>query len=69
MDCNNCPTVTAQDKMVVWPNGKASDYESEDCGFDPHHDQRFFLPWCCVVRDADGESFVGVEGLQGLDNS
>jgi hypothetical protein len=27
------------------------------------------LPWCCAVLDADGESFVGVEGLQGLDNS
>ncbi|RGP69539.1 hypothetical protein FSPOR_4643 [Fusarium sporotrichioides] len=26
---------------VVWPNGKASDYESEDSGFDPQHDHIF----------------------------
>ncbi|KAF5969087.1 hypothetical protein FCOIX_11055 [Fusarium coicis] len=26
---------------VVWPNGKASDYESEDSGFDPQHDHVF----------------------------
>ncbi|KAG8670388.1 hypothetical protein FPOAC1_009797 [Fusarium poae] len=28
---------------VVWPNGKASDYESEDSGFDPQHDHIFAL--------------------------
>ncbi|KAH6996432.1 hypothetical protein BKA56DRAFT_156238 [Ilyonectria sp. MPI-CAGE-AT-0026] len=27
--------------MVAWPNGKASDYESGDCGFDPHRDLSF----------------------------
>lgn len=26
---------------VAWPNGKASDYESEDSGFDPQHDHLF----------------------------
>ncbi|KAF5694054.1 hypothetical protein FDENT_1358 [Fusarium denticulatum] len=29
---------------VAWPNGKASDYESEDSGFDPQRDQFFLLP-------------------------
>ncbi|KAF5655355.1 hypothetical protein F25303_667 [Fusarium sp. NRRL 25303] len=28
---------------VAWPNGKASDYESEDSGFDPQRDQFFLL--------------------------
>ena len=28
---------------VAWPNGKASDYESEDSGFDPQRDQSFCL--------------------------
>lgn len=27
----------------MWPNGKASDYESGDSGFDPQHDQFFFI--------------------------
>jgi hypothetical protein len=30
-----------QSDTVVWPNGKASDYESEDSGFDPQHDHIF----------------------------
>ena len=27
--------------QVAWPNGKASDYESEDSGFDPQRDHSF----------------------------
>ncbi|RSL81588.1 hypothetical protein CEP51_005738 [Fusarium floridanum] len=30
-------------KEVAWPNGKASDYESEDSGFDPQRDHFFGL--------------------------
>ena len=37
----------------VWPRGlmdKASDFESEDCGFDPHHGQRFSIKMVfCVI--------------------
>ncbi|KAI1638318.1 hypothetical protein F4809DRAFT_600347 [Biscogniauxia mediterranea] len=29
--------------MAEWPNGKASDYESEDCGFESHLGHSFFL--------------------------
>ncbi|CEF86620.1 unnamed protein product [Fusarium graminearum] len=31
---------------VAWPNGKASDYESEDSGFDPQRDHFFCLSTC-----------------------
>ena len=27
------------------PMDKASDFESEDCGFDPHRGQFFIIPW------------------------
>ena len=30
-------------KMVCWPNGKASDYESGDCRFDPCVDHYHFF--------------------------
>jgi hypothetical protein len=30
--------------MVGWPNGKALDYESRDCRFDPCVDQNNILP-------------------------
>ncbi|KAJ9423554.1 hypothetical protein QL093DRAFT_2271173 [Fusarium oxysporum] len=30
---------------VAWPNGKASDYESEDSGFDPQRDHLFLPFW------------------------
>ena len=30
-------------QMAGWPNGKASDYESGDCGFEPHVGQYFFF--------------------------
>lgn len=30
-------------KTAAWPNGMASDYESEDCGFDPHRGQHLLL--------------------------
>ena len=31
--------------ILIWPRGptdKASDFESEDCGFDPHRGHNFF---------------------------
>ena len=32
-------------QLVAWPNGKASGYEPEDCGFDPHRDLFFLLSY------------------------
>jgi hypothetical protein len=34
--------------MVCWPNGKASDYESGDCRFDPCVDQ---VSFCFLTFD------------------
>ena len=38
--------VGSVESQVAWPNGKASDYESEDYGFESHrdhNDRMFFL--------------------------
>ena len=40
-------------QMAGWPNGKASDYESGDCGFEPHVGH-YFLPI------PDGPIFLGL---------
>ncbi|KAK7908842.1 hypothetical protein PG985_016145 [Apiospora marii] len=45
--------------QVRWPNGKASDYESGDSGFEPQADlQLHFLPNLDAFQGADDETFV-----------
>ena len=38
-----------QHQSVTWPNGKALDYESRDCRFDPCRD--LFVGWRSMCRD------------------
>ena len=41
-------TFTNAMKQVGWPNGKALDYESRDCRFDPCVDQHDELEKSCL---------------------
>ncbi|KAF5717818.1 hypothetical protein FMUND_5549 [Fusarium mundagurra] len=48
---------------VVWPNGKASDYESEDSGFDPQHDHIFASSEYSVLHRVSPQSPSYAEDL------
>ena len=48
--------------MVGWPNGKALDYESRDCRFDPCVDQNIIL-----IEDSPLLLDLGQVGLQYVD--
>ena len=45
MELKTCIHGIENSPKLAWPCGpmdKASDFESEDCGFDPHHGRFFF---------------------------
>ena len=39
-----------QEELAGWPNGKALDYESRDCRFDPCVGHSFFVFFFCILH-------------------
>lgn len=42
LEIHKCPVCSSSINKVGWPNGKALDYESRDCRFDPCVDQQHY---------------------------
>ena len=52
------PLIYIFHKQAGWPNGKALDYESRDCRFDPCVGQFYFIFWRSNIRESKHNKYI-----------